>query len=97
MKDIFTDLYNKVLGFFRQAEKKQEDNQEDERDDEDRSAVRRDHRRPLRHGDNQPACLVELPADHEVDWRKGEEARKPGGLPEPRGDPLGGNEDSGED
>ncbi len=25
MKDIFTDLYNKVLGFFRQAEKKQEE------------------------------------------------------------------------
>ncbi len=25
MKDIFTDLYNKVLGFFRQTEKKQEE------------------------------------------------------------------------
>lgn len=25
MKDIFTDLYNKVLGFFRQSEKKDED------------------------------------------------------------------------
>ena len=26
MKDIFTDLYNKVLGFFRQTEKKEEEN-----------------------------------------------------------------------
>lgn len=29
MKDIFADLYNKVLGFFRQTEKKQEENAKD--------------------------------------------------------------------
>lgn len=29
MKDIFTDLYNKVLGFFRQTEKKEEENTKD--------------------------------------------------------------------
>ena len=29
MKDIFTDLYNKVLGFFRQSEKKEEESAKD--------------------------------------------------------------------
>ena len=29
MKDIFTDLYNKVFGFFRQAEKKEEESAKD--------------------------------------------------------------------
>jgi len=29
MKDIFTDLYNKVLGFFRQTEKKEEESTKD--------------------------------------------------------------------
>lgn len=29
MKDIFTDLYNKVLGFFRQSEKKEDSNTKD--------------------------------------------------------------------
>ena len=29
MRDIFTDLYNKVLGFFRQAEKKEEESTKD--------------------------------------------------------------------